>query len=48
MIAASWSALKKIFLFVLISDACLYRSYKGKRFAYFAMAKDAEFESVDA
>jgi hypothetical protein len=34
------------FFFVLISDVCLYRYYKGKRFTYFAMAKDAEFESV--
>ena len=48
VVAASWSALKKKIFFVSISDACLYRSYTGKRFAYFAMAKDAEFEFMGA
>jgi hypothetical protein len=46
--AATWSASEKKIFLVSISDACLYRYYKGKRFAYFAMAKDAEFESVGA
>jgi hypothetical protein len=46
VVAATYSTLKNRVLSRFDLRCCLYRYYKGKDFAYFVMAKGAEFESV--